>query len=558
MKSIIFTFLCICLFFNKVNGQFTPPELIFDGIQPEWTYLSEDTTFIQSPEDPFSSPFWGRHIVDFLSDDDYLYLLELVISQTPYGGLEGCLLHKLDVSTGKPEWIYHSTSYVGNKYREYYQSGSMSWYGDNMIRLVGDKSIDTIMANSTGLFNFHTRPVEKIIDVSNGALMSEKYSNLKVEESYNVIPNRSNVMTLGNGDVVHSSYNLSVKNGKKIKAIEVREVDDITLDIDSLKYFRTEHITAIDENDSDAFSPYWRKLNKDTLLVISPVADTSSGWILGDVKLIWLDISKKENVSVIKELNVTNELEHPDGAFNSSVLLFTKDNNIFITQQVEDTLSIITQYYAWLAWYDHDGVKLAKVRKNLNNAGEPYHQHKFIGVLDGVAYVLARHEKTVDILAWHPNDDKMEVLNQIGLENEDVLVRLRIGEPQFLPDNKLFVGLNGTVKNDNDKNSGFNYYYKFDLKDLGIITKTEKIAEDSFFKIMPNPSSGIFKIEFGAAFSGELRIINSVGQSVWDDNVNNEKSIQINLYNQKPGIYFLYGKNIDLEKKFKTRILLVK
>ncbi|MEE9437637.1 MAG: hypothetical protein V3V14_01475 [Saprospiraceae bacterium] len=68
-------------------------------------YISEDTNFIKSETDKWSSPFWGRNVTQIEIVDNKMYLVEDMFAQSPHGGYEGGLLHKIDMESGEADWI---------------------------------------------------------------------------------------------------------------------------------------------------------------------------------------------------------------------------------------------------------------------------------------------------------------------------------------------------------------------------------------------------------------------------------------------------------------------
>ena len=64
-------------------------------------------------------------------------------------------------------------------------------------------------------------------------------------------------------------------------------------------------------------------------------------------------------------------------------------------------------------------------------------------------------------------------------------------------------------------------------------------ADQSIFKVTPNPSNGRFQVEFDSKVSGNIEIIDPAGGKILNKAVNNEKLVDFDLSSNASGIYFI-------------------
>ena len=67
-----------------------------------------------------------------------------------------------------------------------------------------------------------------------------------------------------------------------------------------------------------------------------------------------------------------------------------------------------------------------------------------------------------------------------------------------------------------------------------------EVSELNSFKVFPNPGNGVLNLTFGDnSFTGNIEVINNIGEQIFKINISNEKSVQLNLSDVKDGLYFL-------------------
>lgn len=83
-------------------------------------------------------------------------------------------------------------------------------------------------------------------------------------------------------------------------------------------------------------------------------------------------------------------------------------------------------------------------------------------------------------------------------------------------------------------------YYLLHVDDDGLLTGQQETAAANTISIFPNPSIGVFSLEFGVGSGekAEIEIYNSIGEEVYKSEVKSQKEV-INLSTQPKGIYFV-------------------
>jgi hypothetical protein len=83
------------------------------------------------------------------------------------------------------------------------------------------------------------------------------------------------------------------------------------------------------------------------------------------------------------------------------------------------------------------------------------------------------------------------------------------------------------------------------------VTDIETTESNNIVKIFPNPSDGQFNVELQNFQNLNFRILSSTGQIIMDNKKIDDVMFEINLTNERSGIYFLniYGDNISFVKR---------
>lgn len=390
MKSHIIT--AAIIFFNLALLAQSPPDIQFKDVEEDWLYISEDTTFIQSPLDPYSSPFWGRHPIDIISDQKDIYILELVVSQSPYTGYEGTLMHKLN-RTGIPQWINYNTTYVGNVFREAYFTGTFKIRQDGNLEISGYRDIDTIDFTMPDWTGFFSNPIKRIIDRFDG-------STIQVLSGQDSI--RAKITHVGAGlnriynNHTNSQYQLSFdwfnNTGNLINKLEFYPIDEnMNLGpkaLDSIIYE-----TNIDVTPANSVFPKTAQIGTDTLLILFGRIDTSDVTMSPNkLFLEWYDVSSIDNVSYLQTIDVRDDLYFPQDDRNGEVTIRVKDNNIFLSQNCFVNIASNDNFY-WLRWLDQNGNERGQVTQFSDGSGNYYEEIRPIGIIDNAAYFINTRDR---------------------------------------------------------------------------------------------------------------------------------------------------------------------
>ncbi len=89
---------------------------------------------------------------------------------------------------------------------------------------------------------------------------------------------------------------------------------------------------------------------------------------------------------------------------------------------------------------------------------------------------------------------------------------------------------------------------------IPVISNTENLMPLSFY-VSPNPTNGNFYIGFNSLIrNGVVEVTNSLGQKLYSDKINNQRSIELNIVGIASGIYFV--KVFDGENQFSKKIII--
>ncbi len=515
-------FLCIALsgWIATLSGQIVPPEIpVFEDLPTNWTYRSEDTTFVQSAADSYSSPFWGRIPFDIELFDGRLYVLEQVLSQSPYGGEEGCILHCMDPQTGQVYWKYHSTTYVGSDFREKYNPTSMDFSAPGLIRLLCIRDKDSIDYTFPNFSGFNGYISESILDIHTGTLLSKKvkdslgpditqYQHSKLcAAGYSRKGNRRNLFS-SNTD--HSIFLFDVEND---------------LDIDTSNFGEIHPGLSFDN--LSTFSPGFTFIGKDTLAVLFQAWNDQDFFVKSE--LVITDISDLSHPVDLSRQDLTPYIPQQANDYGYFVVN-TKDNNSMIFQRVKGDNSF--SHYKAL-WFD-DQFYLAAEIDTFRNSEEIYGNIYLMGVWNGEAYFACTGYSSgnLDIVKVSPGGDNTEVVKTIRMDAADLDVQfvLMDGAIKYGAD-QIIISLKVGYTNENDKRSSVHYYLNVDLNDLGInpLSTVDIPQGDLDMSIRPNPTLLGYPISINI-ISGNpevLTIYNSLGQMLLKKTISRDSDITI-------------------------------
>ncbi len=506
--------------FFKLCGQTVVPiDIQFTGLQQNWSYISIDTNFIKSPLDKWSTPYWGHRPIDAVLKDNQIIILENCTAQSPYGVVDGCLMHALDQSTGEPKWIFHNNSYVGLRHREDYFGQKMYIDPDSNVEIIGYKAMDTLDKTKTE-FNFFANPIRKTINPDNGMLVSEQVGQDTSRLFFKRIgPGSVRMVRNNKNDLLFCGLYSYYTDSTQVVNFKVTNVyKDMEIDHDLHTVF-SDTIAKSDTFRSIVFGNH-AQLTKDTLLLMFTAYNSLDKTEPPKLsKLVWLDISDIHEIKVIREKDVSSEFSVPqDGNFPAGMII--KDGTITINQlMIPEASPVDANWFNWLLWLDKNGNTLAKVPYIYDRSRNYSYIYAF-DVRNDALYVAVsistNTEHGVDILKIKKGSDVATVVGHIITPKipEFDMGNYNIVKP--LPDDNILVGFHMDYNLPNDIVSGVQYYFSFKMQDLGISASTNEDIALETIHAYPNPTRDVLNINLqGISGTVDIRIFDQKGRNVY-------------------------------------------
>jgi hypothetical protein len=555
MKKFALSLFIFQLFFPTIQAQYDLPEVTFEGIEEDWHYISKDTNFVKSPIDKWSSPYWNLVAWNVLTDQSDIYIQEKSASQSPYGGVEGCLVHKLDIETGEAKWIYHNNTYSGNVFREMYSWYSMSKIDNGDIQIVGLRDKDTIDKTKPIFLGFSGQPVKKVLDRNNGLLVEEVSSKDTFNTYYTLAPNQARVIPVGNNnivDIVQSRFEDG--DGKHYFSLDIFDIGE-NMQIDTPFVQRFEDSIGVWDNVLAYFyPPSFAKLNQDTLILLFAKTDTTNSKLSpNNVVLKWTDLSDLSQKTILKELNITDLVYYPQSSWNDPIYLTTIDDHIIIRQKVEEN-GVYGKNLYWMAWLDKNGKVLGYLPEMTDEEGNYYADFSEIGVRDDILYFAAHingeeNDQIInrfDILSMEAFSNQTVKIGEIIPESSIDLNWITMRKSIFLPNDNILINLNIVFNNDEGYKTDFNLYCSFKPEQLGLPVKNENLSPKELqVVIFPNPTQDKVTITFPTLFTGVVELNDETGRLLQRFLINKKIHHVIKMTDFCNGVYFIQGFNSD-------------
>lgn len=507
-----------------------PPMISFSNVETNWSYIPKDSTFVQAASDEFSSPYWGFSYLDHKIKGDNLYILESTFSQSPNGGIEGSLLHKLNVINGEKQWINHNSSYVGNLFREGFGKSSLIVSDEENIYLAGNRSLDTLFT-SLSLFGFYSKPLEISIDKITGEIKNKKESTQSSKEYYDFFDLSNRIIHTKSTGYMSLSSRIIDENEVLQNTIEFRILDE-SLDIVTEPYFTLKTPYPL-SNGQISRQTIYDFLTEDEMIVLFSNTNPSTN-IYENITLSWLDFREDADNIETQRIEITDQLAFPQNLQNETVLVFGEGEDVFIEQEFFDENEV---KFNWISWY-HNKQWYGRIPFGSSNEGVSYDQIAFIKSKDNKAYFIARALNEFDVLMWEKNQDDFTIIKTIIPEISTDFLRVYLRTISVLPDDKLLLSIGIDKLNDNDRRTNFSYYFSIDQNQLAIATNTEEVNFADSFVVFPNPSSGIFCIKNLKESCGNISVYNAFGDKVKSKElISNDYSFD--LSDEPNGIYLI-------------------
>jgi hypothetical protein len=536
-------FICfiLAISISNYNAQ-NPPIVEFNGLQENWLYISEDTNFIKSQGDPYSSPYWGQFPITLMSDKNDLYIFELSISQSPYTGFEGCLLHKIEASTGLNKWTFFNNTYIGNVHRESYTKNSIYKNSRGNIELLGYRDLDTIDFTMPQWFGFYSKPIKRILDSGTGRIINEVISPDSVRARHTHVGSGLNTnLTLTDNIYYRVSTNFENSTGELINSLEFYPIDEM-LSVDTVPIAKINYNTGLDLAPAESIFPRSIQLSGDTIVTLFGKKDTTFNTLIPyELVLQWYDLSDLSDLQPLKEINLKNQLYSPQHPNNEPVQLIEKDDQIFLFQECQGAKPE-RHSFMWIAWFNRSGQLLGKVEKFGFDNDKYYETIIPLGTKNSDAYFIGqRDDFNYDVLKLEPNTNQPIKTGEINISNSTQLSKAFIIDGLFLPNESLLVALIIHKLNQQNVEDRFTYYLNFSTNDLGIYTSTNPFhRQDQTLSISPNPANDYIRVNPKQILpDGKFGIFTMTGQSVYTGNTSLKAPFEINVSSLSPGTYML-------------------
>jgi len=537
MNNFIIVFLS--LFTSICIAQVSPPNLNFIDIVEEWRYIYFDNNFSILSDDPTASPYSHRLPVKYLIDDDYMYVLETKVAPNPYVGIEGSLLHKLNMTTGLTDWVEYNTSFLDLDYRIDITNGEL-YLDDNTITMTGYRDLEQLDYTKPS-FSFYGTPMYRSVNVSTGELIEEKHGeNTPSGLGYSVTGPGNKIIQSSDDNFISISADRNLTGGTINSLYKFHQLDDgmnynYPL-LDSINYDSGIESTSV----QGSYRSIFRIHNEDKMLCLFGTKNLESSELSpSELFLKYYDISNPESVSEIWTTDVVNDVYFPQDVFSSSMKLRVKNDNIILYQELFFSTGSPepNNEFVWLSWYDIEGNRLAQLDP-IHIEGRYYPSITVIGVKDGSLYIAGGYRETstegYDIIKIDPGTDNYSRVGTLSISNSST-IDFGISQAEILSDGDLFAAI-ALVYRFNSTDFNFNYYYRFDGSTLGLLTDVEdQQIVDTYLLVYPNPAKENVRLQFDEKVSGRLKLINSIGQEVYTSTV--EHAYEYQIY--RSGVVFL-------------------
>lgn len=529
---------CIVL----LQAQITPPALKFqDGLKENWKYISYDSNFVKFPDNNPASPYGGRFVFDYHVKGDHILILEGGESQRPFIGIDGSLIHKLNYKTGKLEWVDHNNMYVGLEYHEDYLGGYMKVNENDEIELVGLRSPFKIEKGKPG-YSFYGMPVRRIVDFNTGKLLETNVATKEIKKRASV--NGIGFLTAKNrkGEMFRITDRVTFPDTIVHENIDFHLIDD------SLNIVYPPHDSILHNSNLKSLeyslsypSEIWYVSDDTILVVFGTMNPADQSYSPAELLLNWVYIGDKDSIQVVKSVNVAEDLYFPQ--YEEYIGKWVLKEGIVMSQRIISyEPDVPYKWFTWMSWYDHKGNRQAKIDWIVIDGHYYIEGMQPLFIKDGYLFVSLRkteEEHTYhDIIKINPGLNNYEKVGSIILENIEG-VTYWVSKGQILPEDKAMIMfwvdqiIGSGVTN-------FVYFYNFDLKDLGVITKTEEIALGQIkLNIYPNPARNNITLSCGIAESGYIELIDQLGQLVLKEKTEGCEDKNVDILGLNSGLYFV-------------------
>lgn len=535
---------------NAVAQDWLPPFPALTDKTPKWTYLSADSNFVKNASDPFSSKYSNRVTIGLEEVDGGVLWIESTLTQSPYLGPDGILVHKINGKTGEADFIYHDNIYTGNLARESFFYGNYRLHEDE-IEIYGIRHQSAIDTNATLPQIRATGPItRKVINVNDGSLVSSQTGPEADEYRYAYTGGVGNTFLLNPmGDVIRTEVDVSYASDSLYNYINLLKVkDDLSLDTSIL--FRAEYYSGLDNFAPPQFTYPIRHsaMGGTHLAALFGQTDLQNGSIPKRSTLQIIDVSDLDDISMSHEIEMLDEFYFPQSPasfvtslypLGTSVMVYQEFNPLDLGNNVNDAF--------WCNIYDTDGQ--LKWRVPVGNFQEQYYyelmtplgsraedfyfagQRKYATLETAVdQYDIVRVStgsqtlERLGVIDWTLDRDEEFYGIIFGLitENDDLLLHLRT---HF-------------VLPDSEKETTAQWLALFDGMDVGLKPSSTDDQMSQSIQVYPNPTADYVNIDRVVPGDASYRLIDNRGVLVLTGDLD-PTTTTLDLSQEVPGTYYL-------------------
>lgn len=538
------------------QNEITPPSIEFSNLSINWLHVSNDTNYLVNLEDFPESTTYSNKVplwMDF--HEGYIYFFEQNLG--PLHGLLGFSLFKVDAETGELIWelfdnynngLDHTINYFNNTY----------CFNDDELHVYGYKSLEPIPSQN-GLF-YYSRPIQKTIDLDSGEIVNSISSDNEIGPSYANFTGigLGNIHKTANDRLFHFQNSGSIIDSIVHNEIYIHKINE-RLEIDSNYHRRISYNTGIrSEELSLVARPLYRFTSDSTFVSLNMIRDVYDLQESPSLATIdWWRFDSSDSIEFINQIDVT-DFFYKQSNFYKNLNFSTFRDEIIITQYIDENEAEVESPFAKLNWYDKEGILIGNIEIE-SNSDKNYSRIKPLFIEDNILYFAVHFNDAQfsgnDIFKYDPSFGMEILIGSIKTEIVDSLIHPDILDVLKVDENNVVLGYRFIYDIDatsSTQYSNFNYYFNFNLSDLGISTNLPKISINPAIHIFPNPSQHFISIELEENFSGEIIISDNSGKLVLNNSLENEKKKDLEIISLNPGVYFitLVNANTSYTKQF--------
>lgn len=531
----------LCIVAKCIRCQsFIPSEIPFDGPEPRWQFEYEDPLFVKSTGDPVSTAYFGRLPIAQLPNGDDLYILESVLSQSPYGGWIGGFLYKVDMETGAIEWVVQRNLYTGLERRESYFGASLRLEGDT-VSIYGGSNEELLDLTALDFIGYNIRPLILSFDSFSGQLLDSTVISQPEGTDFNTSP---------------SKYIFHDDGGTSILGFPTLTVDtsfvfnyslrSIELLSDTVLFYDTIYSKIDPPNEgpivfNDVWAPRLAAFDESSLIVFSGETDFDDpDRAPSTLRMTRYNISNKD--AAIVDLNVDlSSILYVDRERGSDLEVFTTNQkDMFLMQSTPRSDG---NFAWWFRWLDRDGQLIASSDSVGSAERISFSRPTPIGRKNGYAYFYLYRPKSFEIYAVREGTSDLILVNQWVIP-EEVEIRHNMQLPSLLPNGDLYMPIeHSEFWQEEWRQYLRHYYWDGDVLDLPTDV-TDKEVKNIGIRAFPNPASDMLTVDTDIDTKLQVSLVSADSRHIIHSQISGNAE-QIDVSHLPPGLYSLVVRSTD-------------